>query len=139
MVRLTSVQRIKIMGCAGFAPMQASKPWGQEPPEVCGSGITKETTMESLLPLLIQLGSGAIGGNVAGKIMPQNSLGTIGNSIAGIAGGGIGGTLLSMVMGGAATGGAMSMGGILSSIAGGGIGGTVLMAVIGIVRGMMNK
>jgi hypothetical protein len=95
--------------------------------------------MESLLPLLIQLGAGAIGGNVAGKIMPQNSLGTIGNSLAGIAGGGIGGTLLSMVMGGAASGGGLDIGSIISSIAGGGIGGTVLMAVIGIVRGMMNK
>jgi hypothetical protein len=96
--------------------------------------------MESLLPLLIQLGSGAIGGNVAGKVMPQFNLGTLGNSIAGIAGGGIGGTLLSMVMGGAASGaGAMSITGILSSVAGGGLGGGALMAVIGIVRGMMSK
>jgi hypothetical protein len=95
--------------------------------------------MESLLPLLIQLGSGAIGGNVAAKVMPQNSLGTIGNSIAGIAGGGIGGTLLSMVMGGAAGGGGLDIASIISSVAGGGVGGGVLMAVIGVVRGMMNK
>ncbi len=95
--------------------------------------------MESLLPLLIQLGSGAIGGNVAGKVMPQNSLGTLGNSIAGIAGGGIGGTILSMIMGGAAAGGGLDIGSIISSVAGGGVGGGVMMAVIGIVRGMMNK
>ena len=46
-----------------------------------------------LVPLLIQLASGAVGGNLAGKLLPNNSLGTIGNSIAGIAGGGIGGYL----------------------------------------------
>lgn len=95
--------------------------------------------MESLLPLLIKLGAGAVGGNVAAKVMPASSLGTLGNSIAGIAGGGIGGTLLSMVMGGAAAGGGMDVGSIISSVAGGGIGGGVLMAVIGVVKGMMNK
>ena len=95
--------------------------------------------MESLLPLLIQLGSGAIGGNLAGKVMPDNSLGTLGNTIAGIAGGGIGGTILSSVLGAAATGGGMSLGGIVSQIAGGGVGGGVLMIIIGIVRKMMSR
>ena len=95
--------------------------------------------MESLLPLLIQLGSGALGGNVAAKVMPQNSLGTLGNTIAGIAGGGLGGTILSSVLGTAAAGGGMGIGNIISSVAGGGIGGGALLAVIGIVRGMMNK
>jgi hypothetical protein len=95
--------------------------------------------MESLLPLLLKLGAGAVGGNVAAKVMPSASLGTLGNSIAGIAGGGIGGTILSMVMGGAATGGGMDIGSIISSVASGGVGGGVLMAVIGIVKGMMNK
>jgi hypothetical protein len=98
----------------------------------------RRSFMESLLPLLVQLGSGALGGNIAGKLMPQASLGTIGNSLAGIAGGGIGGQLLGMVLGGA-TGGGMDIAGIISSIASGGVGGGVLMAVIGIVKGMMNK
>jgi hypothetical protein len=96
--------------------------------------------MESLLPLLIQLGSGALGGNVAGKVMPENSLGGLGNTIAGIAGGGIGGTILSSLLGAAASGGgALSLGGILSQVAGGGVGGGVLMIVIGIIRKMMSR
>src|SRR6266581_3332338 len=40
--------------------------------------------------LRIEAVSGAIGGNVAGAAMKENSLGTVGNSIAGILGGGLG-------------------------------------------------
>ena len=47
--------------------------------------------MESLI---ISLLSGALGGNLAGKAMPNNSLGTLWNSVAGIAGGGIGSQVL---------------------------------------------
>ena len=43
--------------------------------------------MGSLLPLIIQLISGAAGGNLAGSLMKNLSLGTLGNSIAGILGG----------------------------------------------------
>jgi len=53
--------------------------------------------MEALLPLIIQLISGAAGGNVAVALMKNLSLGTLGNSIAGVAGGGIGGQLLSLI------------------------------------------
>jgi hypothetical protein len=95
--------------------------------------------MESLLPLLIQLGSGALGGNIAGKLMPQASLGMVGNSLAGVAGGGIGGQLLGTMLGGPAIGGGMDIAGIIGSVASGGVGGGVLMAIIGIVRNMMSK
>jgi uncharacterized membrane protein YeaQ/YmgE (transglycosylase-associated protein family) len=47
----------------------------------------------------------AVGGNVAGAAMTPNSLGAVGNSSAGIVGGGLGGTILQMVMGTAAAGG----------------------------------
>jgi uncharacterized membrane protein YeaQ/YmgE (transglycosylase-associated protein family) len=91
-----------------------------------------------ILPLIIQLASGAVGGNVAGKLMPKSSLGTIGNSIAGIVGGGLGGQLLGMLgLGGAA--GGMDVAGIISSIAGGGAGGGVLMAIVGFVKGLIQK
>ena len=50
--------------------------------------------MENLLPIIIQLISGAVGGNVAGALMKNLSLGTLGNSIAGILGGGLGGQML---------------------------------------------
>ena len=48
----------------------------------------------NLIALIIQLVSGAVGGNVAGALMKKYSLGTLLNSIAGIVGGGIGGQLL---------------------------------------------
>ena len=94
--------------------------------------------MESLLPLIIQLVSGAAGGNIAGSLMKNLSLGTVGNSIAGILGGGIGGQLLGML--GMATGaGEMDIAGIIGSIAGGGAGGGILMAIIGMIKKAMAK
>lgn len=91
--------------------------------------------------LVIQLVSGAVGGNVAGALLKKFSLGTVGNSIVGILGGGIGGQILGMLgVGGAGQGGgAMDLGSILSSVAGGGVGGGVLMAIIGVIRKMMSK
>jgi uncharacterized membrane protein YeaQ/YmgE (transglycosylase-associated protein family) len=47
----------------------------------------------NIVSLIIEAISGAVGGNVAGAAMKDNSLGTMGNSIAGIVGGGLGGTL----------------------------------------------
>lgn len=94
--------------------------------------------MESLLPLIIQLISGAAGGNFAGSLMKNLSLGTIGNSLAGILGGGIGGQLLGML--GMATGaGEMDLGGIIGSIASGGVGGGAVMAIIGLIKKAMAK
>jgi uncharacterized membrane protein YeaQ/YmgE (transglycosylase-associated protein family) len=55
--------------------------------------------------LIIEAVSGAVGGNVAGAAMKEKSLGAVGNSIAGIVGGGLGGTILHSVMGSAAAGG----------------------------------
>jgi uncharacterized membrane protein YeaQ/YmgE (transglycosylase-associated protein family) len=93
--------------------------------------------MEEYLPLIIQLISGAVGGNVAGKLLPKLNLGTLGNSIAGIVGGGLGGTLLGML--GLATDGGMDVSGILSSLVGGGVGGGVVMAIVGVIKNAMAK
>ncbi|MEM1245273.1 MAG: hypothetical protein AAGA81_23900 [Acidobacteriota bacterium] len=93
--------------------------------------------MDSLLPLIIQLISGAVGGNLAGSLMKESSLGTLGNSIAGILGGGIGGQALGLL--GLATGGGMDITGILGSVASGGVGGGILMAILGVVRKAMSK
>lgn len=94
--------------------------------------------MGNLLPLIIQLVSGAVGGNVAGGLMKQFSLGTLGNSIAGILGGGIGGQLLGLL--GIATGsGGVDIGSIVGSIASGGVGGGVLMAIVGVIKNAMKK
>lgn len=48
-----------------------------------------------MLPLIISLVTGAVGGNAAGAVLKKFSLGTTGNSIAGILGGGLGGIILS--------------------------------------------
>jgi hypothetical protein len=90
--------------------------------------------------LAIQLVSGAVGGNIGGALLKNASLGTVGNSIAGIVGGGLGGTILNSVLGaGAAGGGGMDMGSIVSQVAGGGVGGTVLMVLIGLIKKAMAK
>jgi uncharacterized membrane protein YeaQ/YmgE (transglycosylase-associated protein family) len=94
----------------------------------------------AMINLIIQLISGAVGGNVAGAAMKDNSLGTLGNSIAGIVGGGIGGQILAaLVPALAAQAGSMDIGSIISQIAGGGVGGAVLMAIVGILKNMMAK
>jgi hypothetical protein len=93
--------------------------------------------------LLIQLVSGAVGGNIAGAVLKKYDLGTVGNSIAGIVGGGLGGQILGMLTGGgasaAAAGGGMDMGSILFSVGGGGIGGAILMIIIGLLKQSMGK
>jgi len=93
--------------------------------------------MEEYLPLIIQLVSGAVGGNVAGSLMKNSSLGPLWNSVAGILGGGLGGSLLSMI--GLGGDGGMDLGGIIGNVAGGGVGGGVLMAIIGMIKKAMNK
>jgi uncharacterized membrane protein YeaQ/YmgE (transglycosylase-associated protein family) len=96
-----------------------------------------------IVGLLIQLISGAAGGNIAGTILKKFSLGPVGNSIVGILGGGLGGQLLGML--GAGTGAAaaaasgLDIGSIVSSLAGGGVGGGVLMAIVGFIRQQMSK
>jgi hypothetical protein len=95
-----------------------------------------------MLALIIQLVSGAVGGNVAGNMLKQYDLGTLGNSIAGILGGGIGGQLLGLLVpavGAAAAGGGTDVGSILAQIAGGGIGGSVLLVIVGVVKQMMMR
>jgi hypothetical protein len=96
--------------------------------------------------LIIQLIVGAIGGNAAGKVMPDKSLGTLGNTIAGVLGGVGGGQLLDKILGSGAmadaaagAAGSMDIGAIIQQIAGGGIGGAVLMIIVGVIKGAMNK
>jgi hypothetical protein len=94
----------------------------------------------SLLPLLIQLISGAVGGNVAGAAMKQYDLGTLGNSIAGIVGGGIGGQLIAALipaLANAAQNGSLDLGAIAGQVAGGGVGGGILLVVVGLIKQMM--
>ena len=92
-----------------------------------------------LLPLIIQLISGAAGGNIAGALFKNISLGTLWNSVAGVAGGGLGGVILSQIFHIAPGAGGPDLISILTSVASSGVGGGGLMAVIGLVRSMMAK
>jgi uncharacterized membrane protein YeaQ/YmgE (transglycosylase-associated protein family) len=94
--------------------------------------------MDSLLPLIIQLVSGAIGGNVAGAVLKNFSLGTLLNSVVGILGGGLGGQLLGL-LGVSTGGGEMDIAGIVGSIGGGAVGGGALLAIIGAIKKAMGK
>ena len=92
------------------------------------------------LSLLIQLISGIVGGNAAGAALKEKSLGVLGNSLAGLVGGGLGGQILQALLGvGAAGGGGLDIGSIIAQIAGGGVGGGVLMIVVGMIKQMMQK
>jgi uncharacterized membrane protein YeaQ/YmgE (transglycosylase-associated protein family) len=92
-----------------------------------------------IVSLLIQLVSGAVGGNLAGSLMKKLSLGTLWNSVVGILGGGLGGLLLGQLGIAADPSGSLDIGSIIGSIAGGGVGGGVLMAIVGAIKNAMAK
>ena len=83
--------------------------------------------------LIIDLISGAVGGNAAGAAMPDKSLGTLGNTITGLVGGGLGGQILQALLP-ALAGGGSDLGGILGNIAGSGIGGSLLMIAVSLLK-----
>ena len=91
--------------------------------------------------LVIQVISGAVGGNAAGAVLKKFSLGTLGNSIVGVLGGALGGQLLHAlgVGGSAATSNNLDLASILTSIASGGVGGGVLLTLVGLVKQAMGK
>src|SRR6516165_6593692 len=91
-----------------------------------------------MMSLLISLISGAVGGNVAGAAMQDKSLGAIGNSLAGIFGGGIGSFIL-QALGVLATLGAsgVGLGNIIGKIASGGTGGAVLLVIVSLLKSAM--
>jgi len=92
-----------------------------------------------IVGLIIQLASGAVGGNIAGAVLKQYNLGTLGNSIVGILGGGLGGQILGAIGLGGGGSGTLDIASIVSSIAGGGVGGGVLMVIVGLIRQVMKK
>jgi uncharacterized membrane protein YeaQ/YmgE (transglycosylase-associated protein family) len=88
--------------------------------------------------VLISLVSGALGGNAAGEVLKDKSLGVLGNSIVGILGGGLGGGILQAV-GLAASRGETDIGSLIAQFVGGGIGGGILMTIVGLIKNAMAK
>ena len=90
--------------------------------------------MESIL---INLIAGALGGAGAGKASPQFDLGTIGNIVAGLVGGGVLGQIVTLILPSlvaAAQTGNFSIGSIVSQAIAGGAGGAILTAIIGAIK-----
>ena len=81
-----------------------------------------------IVGLIIQLIAGAAGGNIAGALLQKYNLGTVGNTIAGIVGGGVGGQIV---------GGSTRLGSIVGQIVSGGVGGGVLMVIVGLIKQAM--
>lgn len=92
-----------------------------------------------MIPLIINLLCGAVGGNVAGGLIKKLNLGTLGNSIAGIVGGGIGGQLLGMLGMTAGGDGGLDLTSILSNVGAGGVGGGVVLAVVGVIKNVLAR
>jgi uncharacterized membrane protein YeaQ/YmgE (transglycosylase-associated protein family) len=82
--------------------------------------------------LIINLISGAVGGNLAGLAMKDKSLGTIGNTIAGLLGGAGGSQILGMIA-------PALLDGLAGKIGGSGIGGAILMIIISLVKNLLAK
>lgn len=92
-----------------------------------------------VMSLIIQLLSGAAGGNVAGALLKNLSLGTVLNSVVGIVGGGLGGQILSQILHVAPAAGGLDIGSILTQVAGGGVGGGGLLALVGLLKSLTSK
>jgi hypothetical protein len=92
--------------------------------------------MESLIALVVQLISGAVGGNAVGSALKDVNLGTLGNSIVGAIGGGIGGQLLTALVPALTGASGLDVGSLLGEIASGGAGGALLTIIAGLVKNM---
>ena len=90
-----------------------------------------------MVQILINLIAGALGGVGAGKASPNCDLGTIGNIISGLVGGGVLGQVVTLALPSvvaAAESGNLSVGGVISQLIAGGAGGAVLTAIIGAIK-----
>jgi hypothetical protein len=90
-----------------------------------------------IINLLIQLLSGAVGGNVAGNLSREGGLGPPGNTLAGAVGGGIGGQILSALLGLATArtaAGGLDIAGFVSQLLVGGLSGGILTAIVNMIR-----
>ncbi|WET09158.1 MULTISPECIES: hypothetical protein [unclassified Pseudomonas] len=90
--------------------------------------------MEMFISLLVQIISGAVGGNLAG--MTKQSLGTGLNTLLG----GVGGLVLGQIVSaltGTPGGETLDVAAVGSNIVGGGVGGLVLTWVIGFIKSKM--
>jgi len=90
-----------------------------------------------MVQILINLIAGALGGLGAGKASPNFDLGTIGNIVSGLVGGGVLGQIVTLALPSvvaAAESGNLSVGGVVSQLIAGGAGGAILTAIVGAIK-----
>ena len=87
--------------------------------------------------ILINLVAGALGGVGAGKASPTFDLGTAGNVISGLVGGGVLGQVVTLLLPSvlaAVQSGNLSVSGLISQAVAGGAGGAILTGIIGAIK-----
>lgn len=85
--------------------------------------------MSGLIGLIVGLAIGAAGGNIAGYLLKNKSLGAVWNSVVGILGGGLGYFTLGLIGIGAGAGA-----GVIGSLVASLVGGALLLFIISMVR-----
>lgn len=99
--------------------------------------------MEAIVPILIQLVAGGVGGNVLAQIVKSINLGPAGNSIAGAIGGLAGTWLAGMVPGldglVSSAAGSLDTGAMVGQGVTGLVGGGILTAIAGAIKSAMAK
>ena len=83
-----------------------------------------------VMQLIVALISGGVGGNIAGDLLKNFSLGPVGNTIVGLIGGGVGEQILNAM-------GLLQGGGIAANIGGSTVGGAILMIIVGLIKNAM--
>jgi hypothetical protein len=94
--------------------------------------------------LLFQLIGGAAGGNLAGGMLKNLNLGTLGNSMAGLIGGGLGSQIVNSALGvtaasASAASGDLDLGHFVTQLLGGGVGGGAMMMIVGVLKQMFHR
>jgi len=87
--------------------------------------------------ILINLVAGALGGVGAGKASSTFDLGTVGNVISGLVGGGLLGQVVTLLLPSvlaAAQSGNLTVSGVISQAVAGGAGGAILTALVGAIK-----
>ena len=105
--------------------------------------------MEVIVPLLVQLIGGGVGGNVIAQIVKSLNLGPAGNTIVGAVGGIAGNWLASMIpglnsliagsAGAAGAAGGLDIGALAGQGATGLVSGGILTAIAGLIKSSMAK
>ena len=97
--------------------------------------------MEAIIGLIIQLIAGVAGGNGAGAVFKDKSLGTTGNSIAGAIGGVVVAQIIQRLTGvavapdaAAAVASGLDIGTIIKGVISSGVGGAILTAIVGMIK-----